>query len=169
MFPKQFMIGNNLVFSGKVDNQTYTYQFILLSSTNRIVIDPVLTGDLLEVDVPSTETAEYFAGEYHWFLFGTFNGQRYQVCDGYTNFTDDVGVLVSHDASTHAERMLAAIEKRLEGRILTDHENYSIDGRSLSRIPFEQLATLRNKYAWKVRDQKVKKGILKRHRRIRHR
>ena len=40
---------------------------------------------------------------------------------------------------THNEKMLAAIQARLEKRVVADHESYSIDGKSLNRIPFEQM------------------------------
>lgn len=68
---------------------------------------------------------------------------------------------------THAERMLAAIEQRLEGRISSDHQRYSIDGRSLDRIPIMELEQLRTQYRREVQQIHIKRGDRVRPRRIR--
>lgn len=59
---------------------------------------------------------------------------------------------------SHAEIMLDAIEARLQGRAVSDHERYSIDGRSLDRIPFADLVKLRDKYRREVDAIKFKSG-----------
>jgi len=60
---------------------------------------------------------------------------------------------------THAEKMLAAIQARLEKRVVADHESYTINGKSLSRIPFEQLVKYESIYASRVaREQRLAAG-----------
>jgi len=58
--------------------------------------------------------------------------------------------------STHAQTMLAAIEAVLEGRITADIEQYSIAGRSITKIPIAELLKLRSYYkAEAVREQRA--------------
>jgi hypothetical protein len=54
------------------------------------------------------------------------------------------------DRRSDAERILAAIEARIEGRISKDADSYSIEGRSISRMPMEQLLRLRGIYQREV-------------------
>jgi hypothetical protein len=166
---KSFTAGDHVKWSQKITEPTHDYEYIFLGPAGKFTVSTVKTDDCIEVDLPSTQTAAYNAGEYHWFLFSTLSGERYKVADGYISVVYDPTKLVSLDTSSFASRMLISIEKRLEGRILSDHENYSIDGRSLSRIPFEQLNKIRKEYMWIVRKEKVQKGQLKKHRRINHR
>lgn len=55
---------------------------------------------------------------------------------------------------THAETMLQAIEAVLEGRITADIEQYTIAGRSITKIPIEQLIKLHSHYAILVKLEK---------------
>jgi hypothetical protein len=138
----------------------------LLGDQGKQTITTTLDGDEISVSLTSAETSAFASGEYHWFLFSTYNAERYKIDDGYIDVKYDPTSLVSMETSTFASRMLKSIEKRLEGRVLSDHENYSIDGRSLSRIPFDKLEELRTKYAWLAYRDKVRKGQLKKHNRI---
>ncbi|MCH2039912.1 MAG: hypothetical protein MK185_04720 [Saccharospirillaceae bacterium] len=70
---------------------------------------------------------------------------------------------------THNEKMLAAIQARLEKRVVADHESYSIDGKSLNRIPFEQLVKYEQVYAVRVAREQRKAAGKKAPRRIIHR
>jgi hypothetical protein len=56
---------------------------------------------------------------------------------------------------THEERALEVIEAALEGRLTKDMENYSIAGRSISKIPIETLVKLRSQYQATVNQQKT--------------
>jgi hypothetical protein len=166
---KSFTAGDHVEWSQKVDEPNYIYSYVFVGEKGKFSVPATLEGDLISVDLPSSETAKYAAGEYRWFLFGVLGVNRHQIDCGYINVVLDPTTLTNFDTSTFASRMLKAIKKRIEGRILSDHENYSIDGRSLSRIPFSQLDTLRTKYTWIVRSEKVNRGQLKKHRRIKYR
>jgi hypothetical protein len=163
-----FTAGDTVTWTREVEQTDHAYQYILLGAQGKQVIDASLSGNEITVTLTSVQTSAFASGEYHWFLFSTYNSERYPVAEGYITVVYDPTKLVKMETSSFASRMLIAIEKRLEGRILTDHENYSIDGRSLSRIPFQQLEQLRTKYTWLVRKEKVKKRQLKKHVRIKH-
>lgn len=54
------------------------------------------------------------------------------------------------NTQTHAEKTLAVIEAALEGRLTADEEEFEINGRSVRRIPVEELYRLRNRYRTEV-------------------
>lgn len=57
------------------------------------------------------------------------------------------------DQRSQARRILEAIEATIEGRVVKDVDNYSIEGRSLTRIPMEELIKLRTRYRSIVRKE----------------
>ena len=52
----------------------------------------------------------------------------------------------SIDVHSHARIVLSAIEAVIEGRASQDQMSYSIAGRSLSRMPIDDLLTFRDRY-----------------------
>lgn len=88
---------------------------------------------------------------------------RYQLRERFTRSVDgdavaydgisrSVAVLPNPETATaadyesHAERALALIEAKIEGRVVSDSEAHQILGRSLTRIPMEQLLKLQAHY-----------------------
>ncbi len=124
--------------------------------------------DTVSVSLTSGDTAAYTPGEYQWFLFATLGAERELVCRGRMVIEPDPSGIDNADNTSHAEKMLAAIDARLEGRIVTDHQRYMIGNRSLDRIPIIELKQLRNQYAWQARDAKVARGVLTPHRKVRY-
>jgi hypothetical protein len=167
--PKCFTKGDHIQWSRPITKPSHTYQYVFISDVGKQTLDATVVGSEIHIDLTSENSGLFDAAEYRWFLFSRINSHRYQIDDGYTTVNEDPTALVSADFSTHAERMLKAIEKRLEGRILTDHEDYSVDGRSLTRIPIMQLRELRIRYREEVRQRKESKGQRVKKRRIRHR
>jgi hypothetical protein len=97
--------------------------------------------------VPSDESASFLAGVYHWQLeiTETSSGNRLVVDTG--DFTALVDLDDNQaDPRIHAERMIAKIETILEGKADSDVSNYSIAGRSISKMTFDELTTARDKY-----------------------
>lgn len=66
---------------------------------------------------------------------------------------------MSEQEKSHAVKMLALIEARLEGRALKEHSEYSIKGRSLKLMSMEELISARSKYLVEVhREEAAKEG-----------
>lgn len=137
--------------------RTFTYR--LVSSTGKIDIATVSADGQIAVDVTSAESSNWDAGQYKWFLLVDDAGEASILAQGFIEIAANPLTLTTLNSSTHNERMLAAIEAKLEGRISTDHERYSIDGRSLDRIPIEQLSKLQKEYKWKVHHERIAKGL----------
>lgn len=68
------------------------------------------------------------------------------------------------DTRSHAERVLAAIEATLEGRASRDADSYSIEGRSITRMPIADLMRWRAHYQAEV--AAARRGGAMRQRRI---
>ena len=58
----------------------------------------------------------------------------------------NISTNTSIDVQSHARKVLSAIEAVIEGRASQDQMSYSIAGRSLSRMPIDDLLTLRDRY-----------------------
>lgn len=107
--------------------------------------------------VESSESSSFAAGKYHWQLeiTQTSTGNR-RVLD--TGAFDAIVDLDDNQADPrlHAERMIAKIETILEGKADSDVSNYSIAGRSISKMTFEELTSARDKYRAEVVSHTVK-------------
>lgn len=108
----------------------------------------------------STATAGYDAGYYHWQLEIVRNSDsnRIVVDRGAFDILVDLDVNNS-DPRIHAEKMLTKIESLLEGRADSDVSNYSIQGRSLTKLSIDELIKWRDYYNAEV-------GAMKRHEQI---
>lgn len=95
------------------------------------------------VTVAPATTAALAAGSYGWTLFAMriSDGARQTVCAGVLEVAPDPAQ--GGDTRTQARKLLDAINAVLEGRITKDVESYSIEGRSLTRVPLEVLRTTR--------------------------
>lgn len=95
----------------------------------------------------SATTAEFVAGYYHWQLeiTKTSTGDRIVVDRG--TFTAVVDLDINNvDPRSHAEIMIDKIETVLQGKADADVASYSINGRSLTKMSFEDLIAARDKY-----------------------
>lgn len=105
----------------------------------------------------SSATASYTAGDYHWQLemTETSSGNRLVVERGTFKVLAD---LDNSDAShrSHAETMVSKIETILEGKADADVASYSIAGRSISKMTFEELTQARDMYRREVTQEKIR-------------
>lgn len=102
--------------------------------------------------VPSALSADFSAGEYHWQLeiTQTSSGNRLVVDTGAFVAVPDLDSNQA-DPRIHAERMVALLEKALEDKAAGgDVAEYSINGRSLKKMSYEEIYSLRSKYRKEV-------------------
>lgn len=168
--PKIIVAGTKVNWTRKhAGNDSAQYQYILLSDSEKITINATYSANEISVEVLTATTAGYSAGHYQWSLVETLADEKGLITQGRLEIQADPTAATTTLVFTHNEKMLSSIRKRLEGRILTDHENYSVDGRSLSRIPMDTLQKLEKEYAWKVHDEQVARGERQKHRSVRFR
>lgn len=118
----------------------------------------VADGTTHVIDVPAATTADYPAGRYSYELrVEDGDGVVVPVEAGSLTVVADLSAAeAGHDGSTHAERVLAAVEAVIEGRATTDQERYTIGTRELWRTPIADLLKLRATYRDLVRQERAK-------------
>lgn len=133
-------------------------------------------GGASEIKLPATEVDGYYlftvdsatstdfaVGRYHWQLeiTQTSSGNRIVIERGEFEAIPDLDVNQS-DPRTHADIMLAKIETILEGKADSDVGSYSIAGRSLTKMSFDELMVARDRYKREVlqhqREELIKRG-----------
>lgn len=99
----------------------------------------------------SATSAVFSVGVYHWQLeiTETSSGNRIVVDRGSFEVIPDMDVDQA-DPRIHAEIMLAKIETILEGKADSDVSSYSIAGRSLTKMSFDELLSARDRYRAEV-------------------
>lgn len=110
--------------------------------------------------VTSATSAGFTAGQYHWQLEIVQNSSsnRIVVDRGYFDAIVDLDINGT-DPRTHAEIMVAKIESLLSGKADSDVANYSIAGRSLTKLNFQELIQARDYYKAEVRKEEIDERI----------
>lgn len=100
------------------------------------------------IEVASTTTDDYEPGTYAWaaYITRSSDSERMRVGEGTWQLRRDLAAEDGADPRSHARRVLDAIEATIEGRASKDQSAYSIEGRSLSRMPVGELLQLRSHY-----------------------
>lgn len=113
--------------------------------------------------VDSTTSADFVPGKYHWQLeiTQTSSGNRIVVDIGDFEAIPDMDNNQA-DPRIHAEIMIDKIESILEGKADSDVSSYSIAGRSLTKMSFDELLAARDRYRAEVvkheNRERVKRG-----------
>lgn len=113
--------------------------------------------------VDSDTSADFDAGKYHWQLeiTQTSSGNRIVVDTGDFEAIPDMDNNQA-DPRIHAEIMVDKIETILQGKADSDVSNYSIGGRSITKMTFEELMDARDRFRAEVvqhnNRELVKKG-----------
>jgi hypothetical protein len=126
----------------------------LVGPAHRTTILATNTGTAYVVAVAATETAELPAGEYAWRALATKAGAVHPVASGRIRVLPNPATMAPGEQLTHQERMLAAVDAVLAGRVTDDVEAFTIHGRSLTHIPFKELRAYRVVLADAVRRQR---------------
>lgn len=132
------------------DNSSYTLSYKARKHGDGdtvITITASASGDDYLVSVSQSATANYATGLYHWQAYITRNSDSERITVDRGTFE----VLVNRSAHTsdprsHAKKMLDKIESILEGRADADVSSYSINGRSLTKLPIDDLMSWRDRY-----------------------
>jgi hypothetical protein len=111
----------------------------------------------------SAASADFTPGFYHWQLEAVRNSDSNRIVIDRGFFTAVVDLDNNNaDPRTHAEIMLAKIKSLLEGKADADVANYSVAGRSLTKLSFDELIKARDyyqeEYNKEVQKQRISKG-----------
>jgi hypothetical protein len=114
-------------------------------------------------EVDSATSAAYVAGFYHWQLEATetASGNRVVIERGTFTAVEDLDVNGA-DPRSHAEIMITKIESLLQGKGDADVSSYSIQGRSLTKLSYQELIQARDyfrkEYAKERQIERAKAG-----------
>lgn len=115
------------------------------------------TGGTYVFEVDSATSATYVAGFYHWQLEATQTATGNRVVLERGTFTAVVDLDVNNtDPRTHAEIMITKIESILQGKADADVASYSINGRSLTKMSFDDLINARDFYRKEYAKERAK-------------
>lgn len=130
------------------------YHARIAGGGNEIQITATDGGGYFLIQVDSTVTATYTDGFYHWQveIIRIADENRIVVDRGTVQVIPDLD-LNSTDPRTHSEIMLSKIQGLLEGKADSDVASYSIAGRSLSKLSFQELIDAEKYFADKVRQE----------------
>lgn len=133
---------------------TLEYHARIAGGGNEIALTATNGGEYYLIQADSTVTAAYTAGFYHW------QADIIRISDS-NRITIDRGTFYaiadldqnSSDPRTHHEIMLQKIQNLLEGKADADVSSYSIAGRSLTKLSFQELIDAEKYFAEKVRQE----------------
>ena len=110
----------------------------------------VLSGSDYVFTIASADSADFDAGRHHWQLevTRTSDAERAVILTGLWDIIEDLDNNV--DPRSHAEIMVDKIEAVLQNRADADVLSYSINGRSLSKMPPSELMEWRDYYRREV-------------------
>lgn len=170
--PEEIVVGDYLLWrrtdiSGNYPPALYTATYVAKiaggNSTEVQVTGTNYNGQYL-FTVTSAQSANFTVGDYHWQLEVVRNsdGNRIVVDRGEFKAVPDLDN-ANADPRSHAQIMLAKIESILQGRADGDVASYSINGRSLTKLPLSDLMMWRDRYKAEyireLRKDRIRRGI----------
>jgi hypothetical protein len=157
--PDSIVVGDRVTWRKKnlgqdYPSSTYTVKYVSRSAqgggTHEFQVSGTADGDDYLFTVTSIVSAVFDVGHHHWQLeiTRTSDSERIVIQTGSWDVITDLDNNV--DPRSHAEIMLDKIETVLQGRADADVLSYSINGRSLSKIPVTELVEWRDHYRREV-------------------
>lgn len=135
------------------DGWTLSYAIRGATAADKLDVEATPDADeaVYQVRVAAASSA-ISAGLYHWAKFvEDVDGNRYERGRGTLRVLPDFGAADTYQ--THEQTVLAVLDAAIEGRLTSDMEQFSIRGRSVTRIPIAELKKLRGEYRVLVRRQ----------------
>lgn len=157
--PTEFTVGDyvqwkRVDFVGDYPTLLYSAQYVARLSRGgaaEFTVSATEATDGYLFTISSTESAAIAAGSYHWQLeiTQTSSGNRLTFDDGDFNILVDLDD-DNADPRIFAQIMADKIESLLSGKADSDVSSYSIAGRSLTKLSFQELIDAREFYRGEV-------------------
>ena len=148
--PGDYLIWKRVDLGTDYPNNLYTATYVARitgGGNTEIQLVGTASGSDYLFTVSSTTSTDFVAGIYHWQLEIKRNSDNNRIVVDRGNFTAIVDLDVNgSDPRTHAEIMVGKIESILNGKADSDVSSYSIAGRSLTKMSFNELLQARDYY-----------------------
>jgi len=152
LMPDRFIAGDVLSLGpwtfGDYPASSWNLTWALVVAGSQIQITAQESGDDFLLVVPSAFTAAFPPGSYDWQAYVTdAGGDRTTIGEGSVDVVTDFDQQgAGFDGRSQIKKTLDAINALIEGRATKDQMGYTIAGRSLARMPIEDLIKFRNIY-----------------------
>lgn len=145
------------------DEWTLTYYFTANVAGGNFTIEASADGEDFEVDVAPSETGAYTPSVYYWSAFvSQSTTDRKLVGQGRIEILPDPSTVQGPvDGRSHNRRTLDSILAVIEKRATTDQQRYVFQavGRSVDRMPIDDLLKFRDYYANLVKQEEQQAAI----------
>lgn len=163
--PGDFLQWKRTDIGGDYPNNAYTATYVARitgGGNTEIQITGTANGSDYLFTVSSATSNDFVVGLYHWQLEIKRNSDNNRIIidRGYFTCVADLDVNGA-DPRTHAEIMIAKIESILSGKADSDVSSYSIAGRSLSKMTFQELLSARDYYKREFQKEVIAERIRK--------
>jgi hypothetical protein len=149
------------------DTWALTYSFRAKTGTGfNVTASANSANDGWNIVVAKSATVGYTAAEYDWQAYVTKSAERFMVDEGKLIVSVDLNAAATGsttDLRSHSKRMVDAIQAVLEGRVDSDVENYSIGGRSITKIAVSELVSILATYEEKLEEEQKKRRLDNKH------
>lgn len=156
--PTQFVAGDSVIWTRSLssypasDGWSLHYRFL---GPYEFASDPVVSvvdGTFKAVLAAAATAAEDFiAGTYRLVAWvDGVNNERHTVLDTFVEILPNVAVASFASLQTHVERVIAACEAAIEGRLGADVARYGREGTFVEKLPIEQIRTMLGIYKAKL-------------------
>jgi len=148
--PGDYLIWKRTDLGTDYSNSLYTATYVARitgGGNTEIQVVGTASGSDYLFTVSSVTSADFVVGLYHWQLEIKRNSDNNRIVVDRGNFTAIADLDVNGaDPRTHAEIMVGKIESILSGKADSDVSSYSIAGRSLTKMSFNELIQARDYY-----------------------
>jgi len=135
-------------------SEGWAYKFILAGQST-LSADGTIVNAAFEVTLAADKTAPLAPGNYNWQEITSLLGEKHIAAQGHLKVERDLEAAAPGDAQSHEARMVPVIESVLEGRFADGIEAYMIGGRSVTKIPINELRKILVRYkqvVWRQRN-----------------
>ena len=153
--PQSATAGDSLVWVQRAGDYTPAdgWALTVAFAGRELSVAAVTVGGEHQVTITAAQTAALGAGAWPWIARATKGAERVTVASGtLTLAADPLGAQAS--PTTHDEDLLAAIRALLNNRVTSDLSSYSVAGRSLTKMTFDELIAAESYYEKKVLAQR---------------
>lgn len=133
----------------------WTLTYTLVSAAAQIQIVAANDGSDHLIEVTSTTSATYAAGDYTWQAHvSNGSGERSKVDEGVMTVTEDFATHSNgYDSRSHTKKVLDALNASIENRASKTQITQQINGVQIQHIALEDQIRLRDRYAMKYRKE----------------
>ena len=161
--PKAFIKGDTVKWRRReadYDPGTWTLSYAFVSDKDQQTVTATNNGDGTHlVTISAAASAKFANATYRYQARVTDGSESFTVAEGTITARENFAAVKNHDARSHAEKVLEAIEAVIEDRATTDQSSMSLNGRSLSLMDVDELLTLRARYVSEVEQERAAERV----------